>query len=113
MSGAMKSLNVNAISHGEAVAIGIILAARLSERYYSTRTGIDNNCSGSKSLSDRLQQDFTRCGLPTSCPFPTESLAAAMRRDKKAENGIIHFVLIHGLGDVRIEDLTVEDMINC
>lgn len=113
MSGDRKSLNVNAISHGEAVAMGIILAARLSERYYSTRTGIDNNYSGSKSLSDRLQQDFTRCGLPTSCPFPMESLAAAMRRDKKAENGIIHFVLIHGLGDVRIEDLTVEDMINC
>lgn len=113
MSGARKSLNVNAISHGEAVAIGIILAARLSERYYSAQTGIDNNYSGYKSLSDRLQQDFTRCGLPTSCPFPTESLAAAMRRDKKAENGIIHFVLIHGLGDVRIEDLTVEDMINC
>lgn len=113
MSAAGKKLNVNAISHGEAVSMGIILASRLSERYYSTRTGIDNNCSGSKSLSDRLQQDFTRCGLPTSCPFPTESLAAAMRKDKKAENGIIHFVLIHGLGDVRIEDLTVEDMINC
>ncbi len=113
MSGARKSLNVNAISHGEAVAIGIILAERLSEHYYSTRTGIDNNYSESKSLSDRFQQDFTRCGLPTSCPFPTESLAAAIRRDKKAENGIIHFVLIHGLGDVRIEDLTVEDMINC
>lgn len=113
MSVAGKSLNVKEISHGEAVSMGIILAARLSERYYSTRTGIDNNSSGSKSLSDRLQQDFTRCGLPTSCPFPMESLAAAMRRDKKAENGIIHFVLIHGLGDVRIEDLTVEDMINC
>lgn len=108
MSSARKSLNVNAISHGEAVSMGIILAARLSERYYSTRTGIDNNCSGYKSLSDRLQQDFTRCGLPTSCPFPTESLADAMSKDKKAENGIIHFVLIHGLGDVRIEDLTVE-----
>lgn len=113
MPSVRKSLNVNAISHGEAVAIGMILAARLSERYYSTRTGIDNNCSGSKLLSDKLQQDFTRCGLPTSCPFPTESLAAAMSKDKKAENGIIHFVLIHGLGDVRIEDLTVEDMINC
>lgn len=113
MSAAGKKLNVNAISHGEAVSMGIILAARLSERYYSTRTVIDNNCSGSKSLSDRFQQDFTRCGLPTSCPYPMASLAAAMRRDKKAENGIIHFVLIHGLGDVRIEDLTVEDMINC
>ena len=113
MSVAGKSLNVKEISHGEAVSMGIILAARLSERYYSTLTGIDNNCSGSKSLSDRFQQDFTRCGLPTSCPFPTESLAAAMSKDKKAENGIIHFVLIHGLGDVRIEDLTVEDMINC
>ena len=113
MLGARKSLNVNAISHGEAVAIGIILAARLSERYYSMRTGIDNNFSGSKSLSDKLQQDFIRCGLPTSCPFPTESLAAAMRMDKKSENGFIHFVLIHGLGDVRIEDLPVEDMVNC
>lgn len=108
LSVAGKSLNVKEISHGEAVSMGIILAARLSERYYSTRTGIDNNSSGYKSLSDRLQQDFTRCGLPTDCPYPMESLAVAIRRDKKAENGIIHFVLIHGLGDVRIEDLTVE-----
>lgn len=93
------------ISHGEAVAMGIILAAKASERYYEQEVA-------DESLSARLTRDFSRCGLPTECPFPLESLSGAMRKDKKAENGIVHFVLIRTLGDVRIEDLAVERAIN-
>ena len=93
------------ISHGEAVAMGIILAAKASERYYGQEVA-------DQSLSAMLTRDFSRCGLPTECPFPLESLSGAMRKDKKAENGIVHFVLIRTLGDVRIEDLEVELAIN-
>lgn len=93
------------ISHGEAVAMGIILAAKASERYYGQEVA-------DQSLSSMLTRDFSRCGLPTECPFPLESLSGAMRKDKKAENGIVHFVLIRTLGDVRIEDLEVELAIN-
>lgn len=89
------------ISHGEAVSMGIIMAAKVSERYYGER----------KSLVGKLAADFRSCGLLTVCPFPPASLSGAMQKDKKAENGIVHFVLIHDIGDVRVEDLAVRDAI--
>ena len=112
------------ISHGEAVAMGMIMAAKASERYYnlasenSLRPDViagQNDTATSEeaeSLSSRLARDFSRCGLPTECPFPPESLSGAMKKDKKAENGIVHFVLICAIGDVRIEDLPVESAVN-
>lgn len=112
------------VSHGEAVAMGMIMAAKASERYYnqasespSRRENIagQNDTATSEeaeSLSSRLAYDFSRCGLPTECPFPPESLSGAMKKDKKAENGIVHFVLIRAIGDVRIEDLPVESAVN-
>ncbi len=108
------------ISHGEAVAMGMIMAAKASERYYNLAPENSlrpENIAGQKdtegeSLSSRLVRDFSRCGLPTECPFPPESLSGAMKKDKKAENGIVHFVLIRAIGDVRIVDLPVESAVN-
>jgi len=108
------------ISHGEAVAMGMIMAAKASERHYNLAPENSlqlENIAGQKdtegeSLSSRLARDFSRCGLPTECPFPLESLSGAMKKDKKAENGIVHFVLIRAIGDVRIEDLPVERAVN-
>ena len=108
------------ISHGEAVAMGMIMAAKASERYYNLAPENSlrpENIAGQKdtegeSLSSRLVRDFSRCGLPTECPFPLESLSGAMKKDKKAENGIVHFVLIRAIGDVRIVDLPVESAVN-
>lgn len=112
------------VTHGEAVAMGMIMAAKASEWYYnlasespSRRENIagQNDTATSEeaeSLSSRLARDFSRCGLPTECPFPPESLSGAMKKDKKAENGIVHFVLIRAIGDVRIEDLPVESAVN-
>lgn len=108
------------ISHGEAVAMGMIMAAKASERYYNLapeNSMRPESIAGQKdtegeSLSSRLARDFSRCGLPTECPFPPESLSVAMKKDKKAENGIVHFVLIRAIGDVRIVDLPVESAVN-
>lgn len=108
------------ISHGEAVAMGMIMAAKASEQYYNPASEnslqpeniAGQNDTEGESLSSRLVRDFCRCGLPTECPFPPESLSGAMKKDKKAENGIVHFVLIRAIGDVRIEDLPVERAVN-
>ena len=83
------------ITHGEAVAIGIIQAARLTDA----------------ALAEKLRSDFRRAGLPTELPFPPGSLAASMLTDKKAEGGKIHFVLIRTIGDVYIHDMTVAEAI--
>ncbi len=83
------------MTHGEAVAAGIIRAARLSESLGVAAPG----------LAEELRRDFRACRLPTELPCPEEALTQALRKDKKAEGGIIHFVLIKKIGKVIIKDL--------
>lgn len=79
-------------SHGEAVAIGIICAARRSEEM-----GI-----AEKGLAARLKEDFEACGLPTELPCPEAELDAAMHKDKKAEGDKVRFVLPVRIGKVTV-----------
>lgn len=90
------------ITHGEAVAMGMILAARLSDGFY-----------GAGDLESRLSRDFSASGLPSECPYSLDLLSSAMYNDKKAEGSLVHFVLISSIGDVRVEDLTVNQMLEC
>lgn len=83
------------LNHGEAVAIGIIKAARISEKLGIAPSG----------LEVRLRKDFSSCGLPTDFPCPESELFPALTKDKKAENGIIHFVAIKKIGKVTITDI--------
>ena len=89
------------ITHGEAVAMGIILAARLSDRL-----------SVSDGLEARLKGDFAAVGLPVACPYPLAALADAMDKDKKAEGSLVHFVLPERIGSVVIRNLTVAEALN-
>lgn len=100
---------VHGISHGEAVAMGMIMAAEASEYYYA-----DDKSQPIvvQSVAKKLTEDFRRCGLPVECPYPITTLAEAMKKDKKSENGIVHFILIRAIGDVRIEDLPVDDVVS-
>jgi 3-dehydroquinate synthetase len=41
-----------------------------------------------------------------------EDMVEAMSKDKKAEDGKIHFVLPASFGDVRIVDLTLEEVLS-
>ena len=86
------------ITHGEAVAMGIVLAARLSDAL-----GV------SAGLEARLAADFAAAGLPTQAPYPVETLAGAMDKDKKAEGSLVHFVLAERVGSVLIRDLSVAE----
>jgi 3-dehydroquinate synthase len=84
------------INHGEAVAMGIILAAELSERLGVAKEG----------LSTRLKADFSLLGLPVESPYPVEDLLEALRKDKKAVTGEkVKFVLLRTPGDVILQEL--------
>ena len=87
------------ITHGEAVAVGILLAARLSEAM-----GL-----APKGLAARLETDWTACGLPTGVPFDPATLTAAMTKDKKAEGDTIHFVLLSSIGQVEIRKISAAE----
>lgn len=82
-------------NHGEAVAVGIVKAARISEKLGVAPNG----------LEAKLRKDFAACGLPTDFPCPENELFPALTKDKKAENGIIHFVVIKKIGKVTIIDI--------
>ncbi|GAB2593068.1 3-dehydroquinate synthase [Dyella jejuensis] len=80
--------------HGEGVAVGMLLAARLSERL------------GMSAQADtlRLQGLLKAAGLPTGVPpgFEAERLLALMRLDKKNTAGALRLILWRGIGRAEI-----------
>jgi len=82
-------LGFGAWLHGEAVAAGMVLAARLSARLGLT----------DEQTAARLVALLSRCGLPTSAPSLTaDRYLDLMRLDKKARDGDIRFTLLAGRG---------------
>lgn len=79
-------------NHGEAVAIGIVAAARISEERGICASG----------LADKIAADFSACGLPVSLPYPMEKLQEAIGKDKKNIGGQPRYVLIKSIGEVTI-----------
>ena len=76
------------ISHGEAVAAGIVLAAKLSVKLSVT----------GKATADKIENDFRLLGLRTASPVNTMTLANAIKRDKKRSGDNITFILIEKIG---------------
>ncbi|MGH8758098.1 MAG: 3-dehydroquinate synthase, partial [Burkholderiales bacterium] len=75
--------------HGEAVAAGTILAARLSERM-----GLLNAAE-----VERVTRLMSRAGLPTEAPDLGEArYLELMGHDKKVEDGKLRLVLLNALG---------------
>jgi len=78
--------------HGEAVALGMLFAARLSERV----------CGFPSQDTERLACLLQRLELPVQFPSkPWEDVRAAMGRDKKKADGEVRFVLAEQLGVVQ------------
>jgi 3-dehydroquinate synthase len=79
--------------HGEAVAIGMVWAARLA-----SRMGI----CGEEDVRRQVSL-IEKAGLPTTVnDLDPEELIASMATDKKAEGGKIRFVLTEKVGSVNI-----------
>ena len=80
--------------HGEGVAIGMLLAAQLSERL-----GMSVSADTS-----RLRHTLEKLGLPTTIPpgMDAQQLLALMRLDKKNTAGALRLILWRGIGRAEI-----------
>ena len=106
---AIEKLSSGRWSHGEAVAVGIILAARLAESLSDKVTdseGLPFICE--EGLGARLERDFKAIGLPTECPYTLKEMSDAMSKDKKAEGDRINFILPARIGSVKIVKINIE-----
>ncbi len=93
--------------HGEAIAIGMIMAFDLS-----VRLGL---CPAEDAA--RVRRHFSAIGLPTSLDavagqrWSANALIAHMQQDKKVKDGRITFILVRGIGDAFIaEDIAPADV---
>ena len=82
------------LNHGEAVAVGMVLAARLSADLGMASAGD----------TDRLETLLAAYGLPVRIPagLAPEALLARMRLDKKNLAGRLRLVLWRGLGQAEV-----------
>ena len=99
----------NDVTHGEAVAMGMMLAAELSGKRAMWDEQWREICDFQ--LYQRFEDDFLAVGLPINCNYRIEDMAEIMCKDKKAEGAKVHFVLPADIGDVRIVDMSVEEVV--
>lgn len=84
------------IRHGEAVAIGMVVAARIAQQL-----GL---CTSSHTAA--IASLLSAFSLPVVPPeYPLADYLSAMGRDKKVKAGVLRFVLNRGIGECLVRDL--------
>ena len=90
--------------HGEAVAIGMVMAADLSVRH----------CGFAQADALRLRHLLEALGLPVTLgdqELETQGMIEAMGLDKKVSDGQLRFVLARQLGEVYVcDDVSVQTL---
>jgi len=88
------------IPHGQAVAVGMVLASRLS-----VNLGILE-----PQKAGMLEELIKRAGLPVSYSFDADSIADAMKKDKKRSGEAINFVLLEDIGKAVMKKVPVIEL---
>ena len=87
--------NYSRFVHGEAVAIGMVYAAKLSLHL--------GKCS--EETTKRIKELVKKCGLPTEFPvLDAQTIVKSLYYDKKTMNNKIKFILVKEIGKVEIID---------
>jgi 3-dehydroquinate synthase len=89
---ALESMSGFSVLHGEAVAAGMRMEARLGESEGVTAAGV----------GERLDEILARCGLPEVLepPLDLDELLDRARTDKKVREGSLRWVLLADVGRV-------------
>lgn len=95
---ALERLTHYSISHGEAVAIGLLV-----ESYLAVKLGLLDQIS-----LDRIKKILLLYGLPLRLPtkFPVQTILDAMALDKKSLKGQPRFVMIDAIGSALSYDFS-------
>lgn len=91
---------VTRAAHGEAVSIGMVVAAKLSAQRGLLAEGDVR----------RLVALLESLELPTRIDIDKSEAMRAMRRDKKREGSRIHFVLLDGIGRAVVEQISIDEL---
>jgi 3-dehydroquinate synthase len=87
--------NYTTFLHGEAVAIGTLMAARLSEQLGYANSGIET----------QICQCYQQAGLPITIPqFSADAWLDAMGHDKKNIGSQIRYILLRSIGDAFVAE---------
>lgn len=85
---AIESASDYALHHGEGIAIGMVLEAKLGERLGVTAAG----------TAARIERALTSAGLPTTTSIAAADLLPRTRADKKARSGRVEYSLPTSIG---------------
>ena len=85
---AIEQISGYAVTHGHAVATGMVLASRAAERLGYSPAGTLEAISGA----------VERLGLPAACPYSAGQLYDAATADKKRSGGSIDVVVLAEIG---------------
>jgi 3-dehydroquinate synthase len=91
---------VGRFSHGEAVAIGMALAAAISVRRGRLPAA----------AHDRIIRLLKQLRLPCAASIDLPRLADAIRKDKKRTDDTIHFVLLDDIGQAAVEEIGIDEL---
>ena len=89
-----------ALSHGEAVAIGLSMIARAA-----AKRGL---CAAQ--TAEKIVSLLRTLGLPTDCPFPAEELLEPLRRDKKRGADTLRLVVPHEIGRCELTEVPLSEL---
>ena len=85
-------------SHGESVAMGMVLASDAFERMGDTAPG----------TTARLVSCLSRYGLPTQCPYPIHEVLQECTKDKKRTGDSINFVVVPKIGTAKTKLVPID-----
>lgn len=97
-----KLYNFTGITHGMAVAVGMVLIAKAGEKQGITPAG----------TADRIAALCTKYGLPTSDKATFEQMAEAARGDKKTAGGSISLVLLKEIGTSFTQKVELDSLLD-
>lgn len=97
---AVEKLSGYKISHGKAVAIGMVLTARCAEAIGVCEAG----------CAKRIAAVLEKYSLNTDCPYSAEELARASKNDKKAADGEIKLTLPKKIGECTVVKMPVSEL---
>lgn len=92
--------NICQIAHGKAIAIGMVLAAKIAEK----ETGFDG--------TEKIKAVLKNYNLPLTIPFNAAAVFEVLKLDKKRVDQQIHFILLQKTGKALVQAISLTRLKN-